>query len=254
MKIITLFISLFIFFGCSQEKTALEKKAEVDDLYLKVKSIPASKPCENLEGYDQIQMLEEENGTNHYSRISAKKIRFYGKECEKYAIAYEREEKRLEELKKMGSWNTGIFVDEFGDPTNKKFLKITALGKFSNTATNNSDLRVDMFLDGDDISSPWFRLYEYNRSNPLKGYFDVHGYRCRGKDGGGRVKNFDLSLYRGGNSLRFSSKRQAKQFVELIENENSAKFSCYDIKNPSTKYFFQLDFKYYKNALRKLEE
>ena len=154
----------------------------------------------------------------------------------------------------IGDWDYGYFVDEFDDPTDTGYLRIITYGKFSNVATEGSDLRVHMLLSEDDFSNPRFTLYEYNRSNPLKGsYTSKIGYWCGIKDASGEVDSTNLYLYWGRDYLIFDSNDESKEkFLELIKSESSVKFSCFEKLSPSTKYRFDLDFKYYNTALRML--
>lgn len=64
-------------------------------------------------------------------------------------------------------WRKGIYVDEFERDTEEKFIsnKEIILGKFSNTATENSKLGVKLFVNKDTIE---IKLYEYNRTSPVK--------------------------------------------------------------------------------------
>ena len=47
-----------------------EKKKQVDDLFSSVQALPFSKPCENLDGYLDLQKLEKKNKTQYYSEVT----------------------------------------------------------------------------------------------------------------------------------------------------------------------------------------
>ena len=81
----------------------------------------------------------------------------------------------------VGDWSKSFYVDEFGDETNDGFISQTVKGKFSNSATENSPLRVRMFINNANVmeNTPWFRLYEYDGRNPIKGVYSQNGMRCR---------------------------------------------------------------------------
>ena len=53
-----------------------------------------------------------------------------------------RAEDSLKKVLSLGSWKVKFYVDDFGEPTKKKYLIKTCIGKFSNSATTDSDLGV----------------------------------------------------------------------------------------------------------------
>ena len=56
-------------------------------------------------------------------------------------------------------WQVQEYVDDFGDPTGKKYvIGGPFIGTFSNSATNNSDVKAFVLTDGGNIQ---IRLYEY---------------------------------------------------------------------------------------------
>jgi len=255
-----LILSCFIIISCS--KSEEEKIAEVERLYQKVREIPASEPCKNLTGYARIKKLESKYSTNLYSEITKSKIEKYTVECDTYKKELEAERKRLEELNKLGTWSLGRYVDEFGDPTGKTYIQNTSFGSFSNTATDNSILKVEMMLSSDKMDKPWFRIYEYE-SMLLKGYYDYNQFICKVKSSSGNEFGLFLGINDGSDFFRIEKpgrwddkiyKDGPKKLNELIVNQQSAKFSCYDSETPSSKYRFDLYFNYYENALRKFNE
>lgn len=56
-------------------------------------------------------------------------------------------------------WEEAYYVDEFGAPTNEKYLRTVIYGTFSNSATTNSPLKVLMNVSKD--STIKIALYEY---------------------------------------------------------------------------------------------
>ena len=163
MKNTVKFLSIFILFSCSPSEEEL--KIAVDEIYNQVKTIPSSKPCENLDGYKNLEAYESRYKSNFYSELTSQKIKLYEEECSKKIIADEKEKQRKAELRKLGSWSTGNYVDEFGDNTGEGFIRLTTYGYFSNSATTDSRLRVVMMLSDGKIDKPWFRFYEYDGKN-----------------------------------------------------------------------------------------
>lgn len=107
----------------------------------------------------------------------------------------ERERIRLKNLHNTGMWVIRHFVDKFGEKTKEKYItnKSSIYGTFSNSATQNSNLRVDLMIskaynfkeNGYDIA---IQMYEYAGNNPIKdgGSYEVF---VQGKNG----KRYSLS-------------------------------------------------------------
>ena len=64
-----------------------EKKKQVDDLFSSVQALPFSKPCENLDGYLDLQKLEKKNKTQYYSEVTNQKIERYSLLCREKQVA-----------------------------------------------------------------------------------------------------------------------------------------------------------------------
>ena len=255
MKYVMKVLPIFLLLSCSPSEEELKIKS--DEIYNQVKTIPASQPCKNLEGYKKLELHEIRYKTNFYSELTTQKIKLYEEECSKKLIAIEKEKQKKAELRKLGSWSTGNYVDEFGDKTGKGFIELTSYGFFSNSATTDSRLRVEMMLSNGEIDAPWFRFYEYDGSNPLKGvYSDSNPIRCRVK-GGNKSDIFPIGLYQaqGWDYLLINASKKKDVDVQKLRNlileEGIAKFSCYRERYSSDKYRFDLNFKYLSNAQRK---
>lgn len=101
------------------------------------------------------------------------------------------------------SWRIDNYVDEFGDPTDKEFIRCASLGSFSNTATSDSDLSVIVYYDmAEEVFS--FRLLEYGDRHAT--YFENEDCIIKIKDPDGAIHegmlfgtapNGDLFLTRG---------------------------------------------------------
>jgi len=85
MRAALLLSAVLILTGCDQlgESVQIRKKDEADVLFAAVKSLPVSKPCENLTGYLKLEKLEYHNKTSHYSDITTHKITRYRESCDK---------------------------------------------------------------------------------------------------------------------------------------------------------------------------
>ena len=62
-----LFLLLFAF-GCSPSPEQIKK--QIDSIYTDTKSIPASEPCRNLDGYKKLKETEDKFNTSYYLETS----------------------------------------------------------------------------------------------------------------------------------------------------------------------------------------
>ena len=153
----------------------------------------------------------------------------------------------------IGNWKKGFFTDEFGDRTNKGFISNTTKGKFSNTATEGSPLRVVLYINNGDITDnlAWLRLYEYDGRNPVKGIYRKNGMTCRIKNEDDTVSSLTFLQSQGENYFYISDTRKSvKKFKEIVKNENKATFSCLEDHYGSSRYIFRFDFAHYHNVLK----
>jgi hypothetical protein len=62
-------------------------------------------------------------------------------------------------------WKSGMFADQFGDPTGEYYIKTEIEGVFKNSATSGSPLYVEVLLKKD---AAGIFLHEYDRSRPAE--------------------------------------------------------------------------------------
>lgn len=261
------FLLVLILVSCSPSEETIKKG--IDNKYNEVKSIPASDPCGNLRGYSQLKALEEDKSTSYYTNISSEKITKYKLLCDAKLKKIEEEKQRaeaerirIEELNKVGDWDKGYYVDDFGDKTNSGFVSQTIQGLFSNSATEGSRLRVKIFInDGDlKLENPWFRFYEYDGNNPVKGTFSKNTMSCRIKDENNQIYRFEMGQGQGSDHMYMvsygkSNKGTLQRLKEIIKDGGKAGFACVgNGYSTSVKYVFSFDFKYFENIIRKLKE
>ena len=280
-KLLTLLL-LFGIIGCSPDKEILDEEAilkesvkkSIESAFFQLNSLPANKPCEILTGYKELQEVEENWSTTYYSELSKDGILKYESLCnlkitaikeeemiqkrlEEEKIKAEVEKKRLEELNSIGNWSKSFYVDDFGDETNEGFISQIVRGKFSNSATQNSRLRVKIYISNANVMEnvPWFRLYEYDGRNPIKGVYSQNGMKCRIKNQDNTISELPITQRQGSDAFQISYiKKNIKMFEELIANEGSANFVCIDDNTSSSKYMFKFDFKGYNNILKQFSE
>jgi len=153
-----------------------------------------------------------------------------------------------DETQDFGDWKYDYFVDEFGDKTTDGYISVSSNGKFSNSATTNSELYVRMFLSNGSLENPWFRIWEYN-SSLVKNTYGDDNYDCIFKDNEGN--RFNGAIYQRENWDYFLIKDQntKNMIAAKIRTEGSIKIACTDRDNLTTKYVFPLNFKNFSNVL-----
>ena len=84
-RLLLLIVLIFLVQGCDQfgEGNKVRKKEQVDALFTSVKALPVSQPCDNLNGYLELEKLEYKNKTSYYSDITTQKITRYRNACAK---------------------------------------------------------------------------------------------------------------------------------------------------------------------------
>lgn len=236
------------------EKYKLQRKKEEvlalhDEIILNMQD---QKPCINLNEFENLKELDELNQTYLFEELTQEKIDFYSDECEKYT-----------ELNSLGNWIIVNYRDDFGELTGEKGLNLRAKGSFSNSATSNSSLSVNFVWNQNDLWLPVFYLFEYDMYRVRGTYRDRldNTMECRFRDSKGDTRRMDLYQRQGSDQLyardneinaRDYINENTKIFKNLVREGDKVMFVCE--RDFSNVYKFTLDFKYAKNAKRKLNE
>lgn len=169
---------------------------------------------------------------------------------EKKAIE-EKERIRLENINNTGMWAVSYYVDDFGAPTKQAYIynKNDLFGTFSNTATQDSELKVAFLISSANKIS--IQLYEYAGNNPVKAYSsDSYRVLVQDKDGV-RLK---LSAVNYSERLTLNS-TDSKQLHNALMKGGTLKFRIVEIDTPTTQYEFEIrNADWYENAYTKLKE
>ena len=82
--------------------------------------------------------------------------------------AGERNKAKMALSRLASDWTTGYYVDEFGNNTGGRYMtnRSSIEGTFSNSATENSRLKVDLLIEAPKLI--YIMLYEYGGNNPVK--------------------------------------------------------------------------------------
>ena len=128
------------------------------------------------------------------------------------------------------NWGVSNYVDEFGDPTAESYLHKTIYdGKFSNSATTNSELKVHFLVEKDEVN---IQLYEYGSKLVKLG---IGGYRVSIKYDG-KVETFN-NIELVGDRLVIKN-HNAKKLLNIFKEYDNVKF--YIDGYYSTEYNFTL--------------
>lgn len=253
MKKILLITVLFVVVSCGSNKTEIKK--EIDTQYSEVISISENDPCKIFLGYQKLDNMETLYNTTYYSEITTEKFHEYRRLCDEKNKEMEEMKRSIVERTTVGNWIKGFYIDEFGDKTNQRFISLTTKGKFSNTATEGSPLRISMYLDNGDLEKedPWFRFYEYDGKNPEKGVIDIYTMSCKIKDKNGSVFRLLMSQNKGEDYFYIDGKTSrlfVDKFKKMIKEGETAKFACKNERyTNSDRYVFSFSFKYFDNIL-----
>lgn len=135
---------------------------------------------------------------------------------EKYKQLY-GELQNIDINKEFGIWSVGYYVDEFKESTNEPYAHTTIYGRFSNSATTDSDLKVKFLIDKEDIR---IQLYEYAMEHPIKGKGFI---KFKAKNNLGKIIEFKTyNNASGDNSL--DSGISYDKFIKYINESNTIKF------------------------------
>lgn len=136
-------------------------------------------------------------------------------------------------------WEKGEYIDGFGKKTGNNFVSNNKkiIGNFSNTATENSALGVDFYINKSSID---IKLYEYNRDVPIKS--------SRGRDFYLTFMYNDKqypkqdSFYEGnllGDRINFTGK-EFEALKMALESNAEIKFNLFDSVTTTSSYLFEI--------------
>ena len=136
----------------------------------------------------------------------------------------------------FSSWELGEFVDEFNQPTGKKYVASSAYGTFSNSATTNSKLYASVQVTSTDIA---FMLWEYG-SSLVKGIFDSNSYSITVLDSKGVKHYFHGRMYE--NSSRvYVDYSDKDDLLNLLKSGEKLSFYLVFSKYTTSSYLFSID-------------
>ena len=145
------------------------------------------------------------------------------------------------EIPKTGIWTTGNYLDEFGEKTGEKFVtnKNYIRGLFSNTATTDSDLNVEILVDENTFC---IMLYEYEKY--LVKSVGSTKYNVHIKYGDKKLSFSDVPIYTdritiGTTLSNFKSKvEEFEKLRDIFKKGYDLQFVIYESGRSTTQYSF----------------
>lgn len=139
----------------------------------------------------------------------------------------------------LGIFSVGYYVDEFNQPTSDGYVvnETYLYGTFSNSATTDSDLFVQVLADGKDIT---FFLYEYGRNlvkNSSSRY--VEEYDITMKTADGTKHDISGTIYCGGDRL-FIDDKYIDTVLTALQSGEIVSFYIVQSDRTTTTYLFSV--------------
>lgn len=136
-----------------------------------------------------------------------------------------------------GFWQLGSYIDEFGDETPNKYLRIGGKGVFSNSATTGSRMTAYLVVDRKDVS---FRFIEYDS------YLVKNDDTCKMKikDSDGDVHEVEFYNSRDGQMTTYYD----TTIKEILKKGGVITISAEMGNYSKSKYLFKMDVSGYEKA------
>ena len=138
-----------------------------------------------------------------------------------------------------GIWNIDEFVDEFDMPTGEYFIISDPLhGKFSNSATTNSEVTAYLFCQNySDVKEPFIRLrmYEYDSYIAKNVYSSDEEYDIIMKH------NLTGYMFSQSSDIRIVDDVEIATVINALKEGGTVRFAIVDSENSLNKYSFAID-------------
>ena len=135
----------------------------------------------------------------------------------------------------LTNWEIGNYIDEFKQPTGKKYIINTDYGTFSNSATTDSTLFAAVQVDKDDIG---IMLWEYG-NNQVKGIFDYEDYSITILDDNGTKHYFTGTMYKNSTRIYFKDANETT-VLNLMRNNKELMIYVKSTKYSISTYLFSI--------------
>lgn len=203
-----------------------------------------------VKSYEFITMLKSRHPASNYLIQKEKMIVSIerGARIMQDSIDKAREDSvKLANINELGIWEVRDVKNDFDEPTGKKYLSAYISGRFSNSATAGSPLRVWISIDSVDDISVYFDEYsDWTYDNEDISHIKVVNKEAR------KVyeslwldqASFDKLYEKGGNKTK-----SYKKLVDILADEGIYEIEVYT--EYKTMYTFTINSQYLENAMLK---
>jgi len=153
------------------------------------------------------------------------------------------------EYEKMGNWKVNYFVDEFKEETKSGYVSQETKGSFSNSATDNNKLSVNVLVTDKEVLQLF--LFEYGSSKVKATVNDMGRYSIKVKDSSTDSIVYDETILLYSDRFIFED----KEFFNILKKNKEVKVYIKELsKYSGSTYLFKLDPNKLDNALVKLSK
>ena len=156
-------------------------------------------------------------------------------------------------LQKTGMWEMDEYIDKFKEKNGKKFFtnRETIKGTFSNSATEDSKLGVELLSD---LEGVYVQLYEYGKTLKKNSSSSSNTFSIDIRDKVGGRHELSGTMYAGANRVSLD-KEWIEDFHAIMKKGGPIKFLIKNDSRSVESYFFTIpQTDGYENALRMLTE
>ena len=142
-------------------------------------------------------------------------------------------------------WEKDFYVDEFDEPTDDWYIRGTndtgavTNAKFSNSATSNSELLVQILVDSEEVT---IFLYEYG-SNQLKNSssYSDDTFSITLRSASGEESSFKGTLYGNGGDRIYLNKAGRKAIKKALKGDEAFKLYIVEDDMQTSTYLFSVE-------------
>ena len=149
----------------------------------------------------------------------------------------------------FGTWKASNYVDEFDNPTGKRFISTTVFGTFSNSATTNSNLTAAIQVDTEGVS---IILWEYS-SHQVKCSYKYDNYSITMLDTKNEKHTLSGTMYAGGFRIYIDEENETT-VINALKQSGSISFHVVNSEYTTSKYTFTIETSNFSTLYQTLTE
>ena len=136
-------------------------------------------------------------------------------------------------------WHLDYYVDEFDEKTDEWYVtnKEYIVGTFSNSATTDSRLYVQVLVDAENVA---FMLYEYGNHVVKNSFSRSENYSITMKTSSGKKYELDGYIASGGDRVIVEDSDESK-IVKALKGDGTISFYIYESDRSVSNYLFKVE-------------